>query len=168
MWNKPALIFAPLRTPDGPLGMFSPWQMESHKRHAEHLARIAWVAGYATVCPHKNTEHFDGVPGLTAESFIRGDYTFARSFAPQGGIAIMGKGWEDSEGSRAERDVALECGLGVIPFSTFSYDDRRLFWYLRTRYANEAAAPEFMEAMADPKADPEATAKKLGTLGAVG
>uniref|UniRef100_A0A6M3L308 DUF4406 domain-containing protein n=1 Tax=viral metagenome TaxID=1070528 RepID=A0A6M3L308_9ZZZZ len=75
---------------------------------AEKVAKRLWSEGWAVVCPHANSAHFDGV--VADRCFL------------EGGIEIltrcdsiyMMKGWQDSYGAMAEHAVAMELDMEII------------------------------------------------------
>ena len=77
-------------------------------QRAEKVARRLWGEGYAVVCPHMNSAHFDG--------------TVADHHFLEGGIEIltrcdaiyMMRGWQDSFGAMAEHAVAMELDMEII------------------------------------------------------
>ena len=44
----------------GPYRGQTHYDIELNIREAEYVAIKLWQAGYAVICPHKNTAHFDG------------------------------------------------------------------------------------------------------------
>lgn len=44
----------------GPFRAATPWLVEQNVRRAEELALEVWRAGFAALCPHTNTRHFNG------------------------------------------------------------------------------------------------------------
>ena len=45
--------------------------VEKNIRAAEEVAQELWRMGFAVICPHANTRHFDGI--VSSEEFIAGD-----------------------------------------------------------------------------------------------
>lgn len=80
-------------------------------RHAEEVAIKLWREGWAVLCPHLNTALFDDV-----YSDVEGKVWLA------GGLEMLTrcdaiyllKGWEESEGTRAEYTLAEELGLELL------------------------------------------------------
>jgi hypothetical protein len=82
--------------------------MVENIRRAEVAALHLWKSGWAVICPHKNTELFDG--HCADDVWLRGDLEIlARCDA-----VYMVKGWENSEGAKAEHDLARSLGLTTI------------------------------------------------------
>jgi len=79
--------------------------VEANIRHAERAAKRLWQEGWAVICPHLNTAHFDGDEDVFLE----------------GGLEILSRcdaiymlnGWQDSEGATKEFDLADELGLNI-------------------------------------------------------
>lgn len=79
-------------------------------RRAEAIAYEFWRAGYAVLCPHMNTAMFDGE--ISNQQFVAGDLEMLRRLKPE--IVFMLRGWEKSEGAKAERDLAIELRYNIV------------------------------------------------------
>ena len=77
-------------------------------RRAEAVALRYWRKGYAVICPHKNSELFDGA--VSDEVILRGDIEFLK----RSDQVVVLPGWERSEGSVGEVAVARELGIPII------------------------------------------------------
>jgi hypothetical protein len=77
-------------------------------RHAEAYAKKYWKLGYAVICPHKNTALFDGL--LDDSVWLDGDMELLR----RSDVIVFIPGWEDSEGARAEYEVAKTLNKEII------------------------------------------------------
>jgi hypothetical protein len=88
------------------------WGLVQNIRHAEEVALKLWEEGYAVICPHKNTAHFGGaIPdGKEHEMWIEGDLELLR----RSDVVCMLQGWEQSEGAKAEYELAVELGKAII------------------------------------------------------
>ena len=75
---------------------------------AAEVAMKYWKLGYAVVCPHKNTAFFDGE--CPDHVWLNGDIEIMHRCD----LVIMMQVWEQSSGARAERDVALAAGIGIV------------------------------------------------------
>jgi len=75
---------------------------------AEAVAMKYWRKGYAVICPHKNTAHFDG--GMPDETWLNGDL----QILSRCDVIVMMKNWGKSEGARSELTFAKIRGIEVI------------------------------------------------------
>lgn len=71
-----------------------------------------WKKGYACIVPHLNTAFFDH--HCADHVWLQGDIEIIKRLDRKRDVIIMMKGWEDSEGARAEHLAAVSCGLRVI------------------------------------------------------
>jgi hypothetical protein len=77
-------------------------------RAAEQIAIKFWRLGYAVICPHKNTEFFDG---LAPDSiWLDGDLEILKRCDT---IVIMSS-WKDSSGATNELNLAQQLGKEII------------------------------------------------------
>lgn len=79
--------------------------VEENIRAAEAVAVELWKAGFAVICPHANTRHFEGV--VPSEDFIAGDLVMVERCD----LVVFLPNWRQSEGARAEKAHADECGV---------------------------------------------------------
>jgi len=77
-------------------------------RHAERYAIKYWKLGYAVICPHLNTAHFDGL--CPDETWLKGDLEILKRCD----VIVMIPGAANSSGACKELDLALESGIQVI------------------------------------------------------
>jgi len=75
---------------------------------AEKVAKRLWEDGYAVICPHANSAHFDGV--VADRCFLEGDI----EILTRCDAIYMMKNWQDSEGAMAEHAVAMELDMEII------------------------------------------------------
>lgn len=61
-----------------------------------------WNEGYAVICPHTNTAHFNDVSTATYEDYIEGDLLMVE----RSDAIVMMEGWERSSGAVRELDHA--------------------------------------------------------------
>ena len=97
----------------GPYRGKTHYEIEQNIRAAEAVAIKYWQLGYAVICPHKNTAHFDGL--APDEVWLKGDLEILKRCD----LIVMVPGWEGSMGSRAEKELAEDLGI----FITYA-DDR--------------------------------------------
>lgn len=74
---------------------------------AELVAMKYWALGYAVICPHLNSAHFEGAP---EKVFLEG-YLEILSRCD---VIVMGYGWKHSEGAQKELALAVTLGLEII------------------------------------------------------
>lgn len=92
----------------GPFRAPTVWGMVQNIRRAEELSLAVWRLGAVPICPHLNTEHFQGE--LPDQVWLEGDLEImARCDA-----VIMVTGWPKSPGSLAERAEAKQLGIPVF------------------------------------------------------
>ena len=77
-------------------------------RAAEAVALKYWRAGYAVICPHKNSALFDGAADDSV--WMEGD----KEILKRCDVIVMMRGWHRSGGAVAEFDLAEKLGLKVI------------------------------------------------------
>jgi len=92
----------------GPYRAATTWDISMNIVAARRAAIKMWQAGYAVICPHSNTSHFDGI--CPDETWLDGDLEMLRRCDV---IYMMAK-WQESEGARVEHDLAIELGIVVI------------------------------------------------------
>jgi hypothetical protein len=75
---------------------------------ARAAARTLWLKGWAVICPHSNSIFMDG-PEIPAMTFLNGDLEIIRRVD----AVVMLPGWEWSEGSLGELELAKELGIPI-------------------------------------------------------
>jgi len=80
-------------------------------RVAEKYAIKYWREGYAVVCPHLNTAHFDGV--VPDARFLEGDLEFIKRLHDTDAMVML-PNWMESKGAIQEQELAMERGLRII------------------------------------------------------
>jgi hypothetical protein len=101
-------VAGPYRSKDGPRGV--------HKNieAASDVAYDLWKLGAAVICPHKNSEGFDGADFFDAELWLKGDLVIlGRCDA-----IVMLPGWETSAGAGYELMTARTQGKPVFLWET--------------------------------------------------
>lgn len=79
------------------------WQgIEYNIQHAKREAIKLWKAGYAVICPHLNTAHFDGL--CEDDVWLEGDLEILKRCD----IVYFLNNWQNSSGAKIEYDVALK------------------------------------------------------------
>lgn len=97
----------------GPYNSKTEWGLELNIRHAEDAALRLWLAGWAVICPHKNTAHFGGQLHNSLDDrnmWLNGDLELVRRCDAM----YVLTGWEDSNGTKAEIALAERLGMEVI------------------------------------------------------
>ena len=77
-------------------------------KNAREAAKELWRQGWAVICPHLNTAHFDGV--CPDDVWLRGDL----EILSRCDAIYMLRNWRDSSGAVAEHDAAVDWGLEII------------------------------------------------------
>jgi nucleoside 2-deoxyribosyltransferase len=84
------------------------YYVEHNIRVAEGVAAWLWGHGYAVLCPHANTRHFDGL--CSEEVFLAGTLALMERCD----VVVMVAGWRRSAGATAERARAMALGIPVL------------------------------------------------------
>lgn len=92
----------------GPFRATTQWRIMQNVKRAEDVSLKLWKLGYAVICPHTMTQHFqDECPD---EVWLKG----CLELMTRADAIYLLKGWENSEGSIAELKIAREIGLAVL------------------------------------------------------
>jgi len=83
------------------------YQIHLNIIHAEARALDLWKQGWAVICPHLNTQNFQGE--CADDVWLNGCLEIVKRCD----AIYMLKGWELSEGSKEELKLAQELGLEV-------------------------------------------------------
>lgn len=83
-------------------------EVDNHIRRAREAAVKLWRDGWAVICPHSNTSHFDGL--CPDEVWLEGDLEILKRCD----AIYMLKDWRASKGAKAELDLASKNGLEII------------------------------------------------------
>jgi hypothetical protein len=76
--------------------------------HAKQAAIRLWQVGYAVICPHLNTAHFDGL--CDDAVWLVGDL----EILSRCDIIYMLRGWENSSGARDEFQKAILLNIPIL------------------------------------------------------
>jgi len=79
-------------------------------RAAAEAAELLYAHGLAVICPHSMSHGWEGHSDYTPERTLLGCFELVRRCD----ALLLMRGWQRSEGSVAERDVALEAGIPVF------------------------------------------------------
>src|SRR5262245_44293226 len=99
--------------------------IELNIRAAEEVAIQLWQWGYAVICPHANTRHFDGAAPDTV--WLEGDLEIIRRVDT---MVVLPR-WQTSSGTKAE--IALAEKLGIPIFYWDSITDRLAAQHFATK-----------------------------------
>lgn len=77
-------------------------------QRAEKVARRLWGEGYAVVCPHMNSAHFDGT--VSDHHFLEGGI----EILTRCDAIYMLKGFESSLGAMEELRIAKDLGMEIL------------------------------------------------------
>lgn len=88
------------------------WNRQQNVRAAEAASLFVWRNGGIAICPHKNTEHFDGAADDSI--WLDGDLQILQRCD---GIYLI-PGWESSSGARSEFEFAARRSLMVMKSET--------------------------------------------------
>lgn len=77
-------------------------------RKAEKVAIALWQAGFAVICPHLNTQLFDGI--CDDNIFIKGYLEIVKRCD----MVVLLPGWEKSEGARKEIALAKQLEIPIL------------------------------------------------------
>jgi len=99
----------PYRSKDGIRGVVE------NIRAAESWMAMIWEAGASVICPHKNTALLDGISGMKAEDWLDGDFVQVERCD----AVFLLPGWEDSEGTRQEIEVAKAAGVRIFDWRNY-------------------------------------------------
>lgn len=91
----------------GPFRARTPWEQILNIRMAEHAALQVWQLGHVALCPHLNTQNFQGV--CEDGVWLRGDLEMLRRCD----AVVLVYGWERSAGTLAEIEEAQAHGIPV-------------------------------------------------------
>lgn len=87
---------------------------------ARHVAAQLWAMGFACLCPHMNTNLLDGMEGTQDDTFLDGDLDMIERCD----LFIAMPRWQQSTGTKAEREHALAVGLPVFVWDEPGVEDQ--------------------------------------------
>lgn len=88
-------------------------EVDDNIKKAENVSIQLWKKGWAVICPHLNTCHFEiyeGVAGIDYHTWIKGDLLMLEKCD----AIIMCQGWENSKGSIGELELAKKLGIEIF------------------------------------------------------
>lgn len=105
----------------GPYGGKTTNEIDENIRRAREVAVELWRQGWAVICPHLNTAHFDGaVYPQDAEAdrrvWLRGDLEIINRLVPGRDVLVTENGgshWDCSTGTLGEVAEAINRGVSV-------------------------------------------------------
>lgn len=97
-----AYVSGPYRHPKGTAFV------ERNIRAAEGVAQDLWQLGFAVICPHTNTKHFDGL--AEPEVWLAGDLVMVEKCD----VLVMIPGWQYSQGAYLEWEHHVKRGGAVF------------------------------------------------------
>lgn len=92
----------------GPFRGRDHWEIAQNIRRAEELALEAWSLGFAVICPHANTAHFQGA--CEDDVWLRGDF----EMLGRCDAVLLTRDWARSAGASAEVSFAQNVGIPVF------------------------------------------------------
>jgi hypothetical protein len=92
----------------GPFRGKSSWQIEQNVRRAEEASLKLWKAGAVPVCPHTMTRFFQHE--CDDDTFLKGTL----ELMTRCDAALFLKGWQESEGSKQEWELAKSLEMEII------------------------------------------------------
>jgi len=81
-------------------------------QQAREIAIKLWEAGYAVICPHLNTQHFELDCKLDHAGYLAGDFEIIERCD----AVVMTPDWVDSAGATMEREHAISLGIPVFVY----------------------------------------------------
>jgi hypothetical protein len=100
--KKVAYVAGPYRDSRGQ------WFVHQNIESARRVSAELWARGYAVICPHSNTAHFDGV--CDDQSFLDG----LIDIMLRCDLVVLAPNWQNSSGTHAEIDAAKQSGIPVF------------------------------------------------------
>ncbi|MCF7634828.1 MAG: hypothetical protein LLF82_000294 [Dehalococcoides mccartyi] len=82
--------------------------IEANIQKARHAAIKLWQLGWAVICPHLNTAHFDGEAPDSV--WLKGDL----EILSRCDAIYMLEGWEQSTGAKSEHELARSIGKAIL------------------------------------------------------
>ena len=92
----------------GPFRAKTQWGIMQNVRNAEDASLRLWKQGYAVICPHTMTQHFQNE--CPDDIWLKGCIELLKRCD----AIYLVHGWRDSEGSIEELKIAKELGLTIM------------------------------------------------------
>lgn len=99
---KVAYVAGPYRDPCGQ------WFVHQNIEEARRISAELWALGYAVICPHSNTAHFDGV--CSDQHFLDG----LIAILLRCDLIVLAPRWKTSIGTLKEIRAAHHAGIPVF------------------------------------------------------
>ena len=99
--RRVAYVAGPYRDPRGA------WYIQENINKARAVAVELWRMGYAVICPHANTAHFDGA--ASDDVWLEGDL----ELLGRSDLVVMIDGWKESTGAVTEHAFAIQEGIPI-------------------------------------------------------
>lgn len=96
------------RNKDGSYNLGDWWTQRSNINSAGFVAAHLWKNGISVICPHKNSEGFDGL--LKDEEILKGNLRLIEACD----AIIMLPGWRNSQKATIEKEFAQHKNIKVI------------------------------------------------------
>jgi len=84
------------------------WGIKQNVDKAEKASLMLWKSGYAVICPHTMTQHFQNE--CPDEMWLDGCIELLK----RADAIFLCEGWENSVGSMAEYKIAKDLGLTIM------------------------------------------------------
>ena len=86
---------------------------------ASVVAKYYWSLGFAVICPHMNSAHFDGV--AADKVFLNGYLTILACLKSSRHLVVVTPGYKKSSGSLAEIKLAEDLSIPITYMSKATY-----------------------------------------------
>ncbi|KKM75580.1 hypothetical protein LCGC14_1388850 [marine sediment metagenome] len=94
----------------GPYTAVRKCELEDNIRHATRAAKELWQEGWAVICPHTNSAHFEDTPRTVYNTWLNG---YIEILSRCDAIYML-KGWEESSGASFEHATAIARGMEIL------------------------------------------------------
>lgn len=98
--------------------------VDKNIQRAKEIAVKLWKMGFAVICPHANSQHMghNGDTRGEVNAFLEGDMVMVE----RSDLVVMLDNWENSEGAKLERRLAMQLGIPVYYWSVHQESLQRL------------------------------------------